>query len=418
MSKPNIKRPKVIDLFAGAGGFSEGFIRAGFDVVSHVEMDKKACSTLQTRMIYHALDNLGRLDKYKDYVLGKVNLSEIIDEFSLQNEFNSVINAEINDENYKDIIRSVKDISGDSQIDIIIGGPPCQAYSYVGRARDKAGMKNDKRNLLYKHYIAFLKAFKPKMFVFENVPGLLTAGGGQYLKDMKKEMKKAGYDTDHKVLNAADFGVPQNRRRVILIGWSKDSNLTAYPDFEHYKQKNGFTVADYFKDLPKIKNGGGKKIFARKSLGSPALSTTHILTKPFDIIMDHIVRPNIDRDLEIYKLVVEAKKQGKNLKYTELPSRLKTHKNQSSFLDRYKVVDGKSNASHTVVAHICKDGHFYIHPDLTQNRSLSIREAARLQTFPDDFKFEGERGPQFKQIGNAVPPYLAEMIATQLKKYI
>jgi DNA (cytosine-5)-methyltransferase 1 len=418
MSKTSKKRPKVIDLFAGAGGFSEGFIRAGFDVVSHVEMDKNACLTLQTRMIYHALNDLGRLDKYKEYVLGQTSLLEIVNEFNLQKEFNSVISSEINDENYKDVIRSVKAISGESQIDIIIGGPPCQAYSYVGRARDKAGMKNDKRNLLYKHYIAFLKAFKPKMFVFENVPGLLTAGGGQYLKDMKNEMKKAGYDTDHRVLNAADFGVPQNRKRVILIGWSKSCNLTSYPDFEHYKQKNGFTVADYFKDLPKIKNGGGKKILIRKPSESQALKTTHVINKSFDIVMDHVSRPNIGRDLEIYKLAVEAKKQGKNLKYNELPNRLKNHKNQSSFLDRYKVVDGKSNASHTVVAHICKDGHFYIHPDPLQNRSLSVREAARLQTFPDDFKFEGERGPQFKQIGNAVPPYLAEVIANELKNYL
>ena len=134
--------------------------------------------------------------------------------------------------------------------------------------------------------------------------------------------------------------------------------------------------------------------------------------------MDHITRPHTDRDLEIYHLAVLAKQKGENIKYNTLPERLKTHNNEISFLDRFKVVDADAPGSHTVVAHIAKDGHFYIHPDLKQNRSLSVREAARLQTFPDDYKFEGERGPQLKQIGNAVPPILSEIIAKELIKHL
>lgn len=122
--------------------------------------------------------------------------------------------------------------------------------------------------------------------------------------------------------------------------------------------------------------------------------------------------------MEIYERAVIAKKNGTNFRYNELPSRLKTHKNDRCFLDRFKVVDGNAPGSHTVVAHIAKDGHHYIHPDLKQNRSLSVREAARLQTFPDSYKFEGARTSQFKQIGNAVPPMLSHMIAQNIVKYI
>lgn len=134
--------------------------------------------------------------------------------------------------------------------------------------------------------------------------------------------------------------------------------------------------------------------------------------------MDHVARPHNERDLEIYRRVVNAKKKGIELKYNTLPKRLKTHKNEGCFLDRFKVIDAKASGSHTVVAHLQKDGHYYIHPDLSQNRSVTVREAARLQTFPDDYKFEGSRGSQFCQIGNAVPPLLSKVIAHELIKYL
>jgi DNA (cytosine-5)-methyltransferase 1 len=412
---PRDPRPKVLDLFAGAGGLSEGFIRSGCDMIGHIEMDKNACDTLITRMVYHALLKKGRLDEYKNYILGKVTRDELIEKYNLQKERDSVICAKVTKDNYKDLIRQITERLGDEKIDIIVGGPPCQAYSYIGRARDAKNMRRDERNFLYRHYVEFLKAFNPKMFVFENVPGLQSAGKGRYLADMRRLMKKAGYTTDLKILNAADYGVPQNRKRVILVGWNKESKLKAYPQFT--EAKRDYRVRDFFSDLPKLSAGESKTI-RKFSKGSDLLKKLGIVNRDLGLLVDHITRPNTKQDLEIYRLAVKAKREGKNIKYNELPARLKTHANENGFLDRFKVVDDTAAGSHTVVAHIAKDGHFYIHPDLKQNRSISVREAARLQTFPDDYKFEGARGPQFKQIGNAVPPMLSEAIAKVLVKYI
>lgn len=408
-------RPKVLDLFAGAGGLSEGFIRAGCEIVGHIEMDKNACNTLITRMIYHALLQKGKMDEYKDYVLGKITRDALIEKYNLQKERDSVIHSKINEGNYKELIEQIKTKLDGQPLDMVVGGPPCQAYSYIGRARDEHGMKNDDRNFLYKYYIEFLKALKPKIFVFENVPGLKSAGKGKYLRDMQRLMKEAGYETGYDILNAADFGVPQNRKRVILVGWSKDSKLREYPKFKEVQRD--YFVKDFFSNLPKIQ--AGEEIKTRKfSQKNNLLEKLGIVSPEFGLLMDHVSRPNTKQDLEIYRRAVLAKQNGENIKYNQLPGRLKTHNNEEGFLDRFKVVDAKAKGSHTVVAHIAKDGHFYIHPDIKQNRSLTVREAARLQTFPDDYKFEGDRGPRFKQIGNAVPPLFAYHIASLIVKYI
>ncbi len=408
-------QPKVLDLFAGAGGLSEGFIQAGCELVGHIEMNKKACSTLMTRMVYHALLKKGLLNEYKKYILGKISRDALIEKHGLQKERDSVICAEIGKENYSELIKQIKERLGGRGLDIIVGGPPCQAYSYIGRARDDKNMNRDRRNFLYRYYVEFLKSLKPKLFVFENVPGLETAGGGKYILDMRRLMKRAGYNTDYKILNAADFGVPQNRKRIILIGWHKTSKINGYPDFPICENK--FVVKDFFAGLPKVQAGTGKRIrkFSKRDM---FLEKSGILSPKFRILMDHVARPNTKQDLEIYKLAALAKRNGKNIKYNHLPKRLKTHNNENGFLDRFKVVDVNAIGSHTVVAHIAKDGHFYIHPDIKQNRSLTVREAARLQTFPDDYKFEGERGPQFKQIGNAVPPFFAKVIASTILRLI
>ncbi len=414
-ARPDSTRPKVLDLFAGAGGLSEGFTRAGFDVVGHIEMEKNAASTLTTRMIYHALIKRGLYDVYERYMTGGITRDDLVKDYGLEHIEDSVLCEKIGEDSYREIIDKFKTLLNGDKVDIIVGGPPCQAYSYIGRARDVEKMHTDERNFLYKYYIEFLKAFRPKMFVFENVPGLVTAGKGKHLEDMRKLMKEAGYDTDLKILNAADFGVPQNRKRVILIGWSDESGLTDYPEFK--KVDRNYVVKDFLKDLPPLSAGDGQKVIKKQN--SSELLNDLGITKPGQkIILDHVSRPNTERDLEIYRLAVQLKQNGENLKYNNLPERLKTHKNEKGFLDRFKVVDEKAPGSHTVVAHIGKDGHFYIHPDIAQNRSLSVREAARLQTFPDDYIFEGSRGPQFKQIGNAVPPILAEVIAKTLKEYL
>ena len=407
--------PRVLDLFAGAGGLSEGFIKAGCQIVGHIEMEQKSCSTLITRMIYHSLRKKGKLEEYKKYLLGKISRDELIEKYGLQKERDSVICAKISKDNYRGLIEQIKTRLDGQPLDIIVGGPPCQAYSYIGRARDLEKMRTDERNFLYKHYVEFLKALKPKMFVFENVPGLISAGKGVYLKDMRRLMLLAGYTTDYKILNAADYGVPQNRKRVILVGWRKDSKLDSYPDFP--KVERDYKVRDFFIDLPEIKAGEGSDI-RKFPKNNKLLEKLGIRSKKFGLLMDHISRPNTKQDLEIYRLAVLAKQKGENIKYNHLPENLKTHHNENGFLDRFKVVDESALGSHTVVAHIAKDGHFYIHPDLKQNRSLTVREAARLQTFPDDYKFEGERGPRLKQIGNAVPPMLSEIIAKELIKHL
>lgn len=401
---------KVIDLFAGAGGLSEGFRKQGYEIVSHVEMDESACLTLKTREAYYYLKEQGKLDIYKKYITGQITrdeLYEAIPSYILKR----VINKTISDETIEEIFELI----GHNDIDIIIGGPPCQAYSVVGRARDPNGMRNDPRNYLYKQYIKFLERYNPKLFIFENVTGILSAQKGKIFKDIKNEMKKVGYNLDYEILNAADFGVLQNRKRVILIGWREDIDFS-YPGFE--KKSTNWTINDLFYDLPKIQSGESMKVGKYSNKGKEVLRELKIRDSDWDILTQHTARRNNERDLKIYRICAETwQKERRRVMYNELPNELITHNNLNSFLDRYKVVDG-SGLSHTVVAHISKDGHHYIHPDINQNRSITVREAARIQSFPDDYYFEIYRTDAFRQIGNAVPPLMAEEIAKEIKKLL
>lgn len=405
-----------IDLFAGAGGLSEGFTATGFHPVSHVEMNKEACNTLKTRACYYYLKNEGKLTIYRDYLNGIITRDELY-AFVPAYITNTVINQTMSEESMTDLFDRINQLLKEQKVDkvdLLVGGPPCQAYSLVGRAVKSDGMANDPRNYLYKLYIKVLKEYLPQMFVFENVPGLLTANRGQYLRDMKKAFDEAGYKIDWKVLNSADFGVLQNRRRVIIIGWKKGSKHY-YPKFTAIK--NNYTVHDIFDDLPRIQPGGeGYKY--RKGNYSSYLSESGI-RKNDDILTWHVSRPNIKRDRSIYRKVIETWNiEKRRIKYTELPAKLCTHKNREAFLDRFKVVAADLPASHTMMAHISKDGHYFIHPDIRQARSISVREAARIQSFPDDFYFEGARTAAFTQIGNAVPPLMAKGIALELKKQL
>jgi len=401
----------VIDLFCGAGGFSEGFLSAGCDLIAHVEMDKDACDTIRTRMAYHNLRRAGKLGEYRKYLLGKIDRETLVHNNNLEDEFNSVIQAEISQDNIKDLITDVKKRLDDRRLDMIIGGPPCQAYSHIGRSSDKKRMRRDQRKFLYQYYVEFLRAFKPKLFVFENVPGLLNTGGGIYLKNMRRMMKCAGYTTDYQVFNTSDFGIPQNRKRVILMGWRSNSGISQYPNFQTVKRT--YKVADFIGDLPKLHAGEGSRCVSYQSR-SLLLRRLGITDRDLPLIIDHSARPQSSRDLEIYKIAVRKKSCGRNMRYDELPERLKNHKNRTAFLDRFKVVDHLAPSSHTIIAHIAKDGHYYIHPDIKQNRSLTVREAARLQTFPDNCYFEGTRTSKFRQIGNAVPPMFSKIIAEKI----
>ena len=268
-------------------------------------------------------------------------------------------------------------------------------------------MEEDPRNYLYKLYARFLKRYQPRMFVFENVTGIESANGGTTWKNIQKYLKRVGYEIECHEQNAHMFGVLQNRRRMIIVGWLKGSGLR-YPDF--LEIKTNAVVNDLFKDLPALQPGGSDNKYARTK-ASRYVIDNEIRTKD-DVLTLHNCRPNIDRDIKIYRRAVELWNDGhKRLNYNDLPEELKTHKNRHSFVDRFKVVEGDEPCCHTILAHLSKDGHYFIHPDIGQNRSITVREAARIQSFPDSYFFEGPRTSQFVQIGNAVPPMMAKGIA-------
>ena len=403
-----------IDLFAGAGGLSEGFTQAGFEPITHVEMDPWACNTLKTRACFNWLKDNNKLDLYYDYVCGKMARDEFYALVPTE-VIDSVICETMSDETMPSIFEKTDAMmkkKGVQKVDLIIGGPPCQAYSIVGRSRKD--MTNDPRNQLYKLYCQVLAYYQPEMFVFENVPGLLTAGNGEYLKDIISRFAKLGYDLESRIINASDYRVLQNRKRIILVGWKKGS--------EHYYPLQqsctlGFSVNDILSDLPAIEPGGYSCEY-RDGQMSEYLRQTGIRQNG-DRLLQHQARNNREQDREIYRYAIRAWNNGHSrLKYAELPERLITHKNTVDFQDRFKVVASDRPTCHTMVAHICKDGHYYIHPDLEQARSISVREAARIQSFPDSFFFEGGRTAAFRQIGNAVPPLLAKEIAVGILKQL
>lgn len=393
-------------------------MRAGFNPIAHVEMNKDACDTLKTRTVYHYLKETNQIDIYYSYLKKKITREEFWDSVP-NNLIETVINSEISKDSINCTFKKIDTFLKNKKIDLIIGGPPCQAYSIVGRARDPKGMKDDPRNHLYKHYVEFLKKYKPKMFVFENVPGILSASNGSFLKKICDAINEAGYEIQippKKHLNSKHFNVLQDRKRVIMIGWKKGLKHK-YPDFIENHTDN--TIGDsLFSDLPKIKHGEGSLGIVNYAEDiSDYLKETGI-RNCIDFTTQHIARPHNETDLEIYRIAVNLLlKKGKRLNYADLPKRLIKHKNTTSFTNRFQVVN-PNGISNTVVAHIAMDGHYYIHPDIKQNRSITIREAARIQSFPDDFFFEGSRTAAFKQIGNAVPPLMAEGIANKIKKMI
>ena len=397
-----INKYTFIDLFAGCGGLSEGFYKQGFHGLTHVEYDHYACESLRTRMKYY-----GYLD------------SDI-----------SVLEKDITD---KDIIKQIEIEVSNKLVDVLIGGPPCQSFSSLGKAKDEKGMKDDPRNYLFESYERILNHFRPKIFVFENVTGLLSAKLG---KDMIIDiiLKRLGKNYNlisnphEMVLNSCDYGVPQVRKRVILIGTRKD--LDIYPkeiysgiirthynpnssDEEKKGKKKYVTVKDAIYDLPSIKPGEGeKKIEHKIDKWNNYLSL--IRSKDENVLLDHVARTHNDNDRKRYFEMSKNKWTFKEL--LELKPYL-NHNKQRVFNNSY-VVQFWNKPARTIIAHLYKDGNQFIHPDHNQERTITPREAARLQSFPDDFVFEGSRTQQYKQIGNAVPPLMAEAISKSIKKVL
>ncbi len=406
-----------IDLFAGTSALSEGFRQAGFQPVAHVEHDENACFTIKTRIAYHYCKENNLDDLYKDYYYGRISKDNFYSAIPFD-KTDTVINDEISEDNFNLIISKIaaakKQIEV-NKIDVIIGGPPCQAYSVRGRKANEHKKKYDQRIYYYRLYARFLRELKPKLFVFENVPGLISFEGGYIFDDLRETLANEGYILDYKILNASDFGVLQDRKRIIIIGWKKEFYIT-YPSFE--KIKYDTVVYNLFNDLPALKPGSINPPLYYSTKSTSYLDESGI-RNGYKKVSLHNARPHNAIDLEIYKRAIELwNMKQQRLKYSSLPKRLRTHKNIEGFLDRFKVVAGDSKYSHTLIAHIAKDGHYYIHPDIDQCRSISVREAARIQSFPDNFIFEGPRTSAYTQIGNAVPPLMANQIALQIKKLL
>ena len=409
----------VLDMFSGAGGLSEGFFRGGYQFVSHIEMDASACMTLETRAAYHILRKNKIEDIYINYLLREITRDEFLTETKKISDVENILNYEIRKDNENMIIKNVNKLMSKmkiKKIDVIIGGPPCQAYSVVGRSRVGESIKEDPRNFLFLRYLSFLRAFKPTIFVFENVPGIKTAVDGRIYPEFVRKANKLGYTVKEKILDASNFAVLQKRKRIIVIGWKKDLSLE-YPSFESINHR--YTVSSLFEDLPNLKPGMGYDE-AQEYIGTPnKYLKDYGIRNEGDVLLHHFARMHNERDREIYRRVISVwNEEKRRMKYDELPEHLKTHKNRTSFQDRFKVVAADLKYSHTLTAHISKDGHHFIHPDIEQARSITVREAARIQSFPDNFKFEGSMTSKYRQIGNAVPPLMAEKIAYNIKKML
>lgn len=414
------KRYNTIDLFAGCGGLMDGFMQEGsYTTLACVEWEKYPCLTLANRL----------KSKWKH-----ANADKEVVRFDIQRT-EELING-FDDPDYGSN-PGLKELVGDNSVDVVIGGPPCQAYSLAGRIRDPHGMKDDYRNYLFESYIRILNYFKPKFFVFENVVGMLSAApdGTPIVDKIRKAFNEAGYsvidDFRNALFDVADFGIPQHRRRVIILGVRQDvfsknvegelfpvdmSNdlvkefyQVIMPDLK--KKSKPRTVRDAIEDLPPI---------------YPAEDVIRIKGQKFshepiecDVIANHSPRFHSKRDIGVFKLLEEDIESGR-MQYVSIDALKQLYTDvtgKKSNIHKYYVLRW-NEPSNTIPAHLYKDGMRHIHPDSKQARSITVREAARLQTFADDFEFLGPTMAQYKMIGNAVPSDFAKVIAKGLKQIL
>ena len=353
---------KVIDLFAGAGGLSLGFKNSGFKVISAVEIDKNLSQTY--------------IKNFPGTKIFEEDIENIDSKLLLDNHKN---------------------------VDVIVGGPPCQGFSMSGkRIRSNGIFLNDKRNKLFKEFVRVIKDLKPNVFVMENVPGILNIFQGRTKNQILSIFRSIGYNTNIKVLLAADYGVPQLRKRAFFIG----NKLDIEPEFlfpeKILNEKEYITVEQAIFDLPFIESGKGefKSIYDK----SPFSNYQKLMRKDSKHLYNHISTDHDKKVLDIIKMLNEG--EGRN----NLPKNLQTKSIHSGAYMRMV----KKKPAYTITTRFDTPPVGRVtHP--VANRALTAREAARIQSFPDNFIFYGKKSHIGKQIGNAVPPLLANEIAKNLK---
>jgi len=406
-------RLTFIDLFSGCGGLSEGFLQTQkYEALAHVEWEVPMVNTLRNRLV-------------KRWKHSEEDALKRVIHFDIQ-KTNELINGKWSKKtaglyaktNHGDLVKTgLRGLLGKQKVNLIIGGPPCQAYSIAGRAQDPGSMKDDYRNYLFESFVKVVDEFKPDVFVFENVPGLLSAcpGNTPVTKRIYKAFKDIGYDIrdpeslKKSVYTASDLGVPQKRNRIIIIGVRAKSKInleSLYKDIDSLKKKiKTKTVRDAIAHLPALTP-------VKNPMKHNGKNISHV-QKNETIIRHHQARFHNERDVAIFKEWLEndmnrSSSTDKIAFYNKLMNKKSNHA-------KYRNLEW-DKPSPTVVAHLYKDGLMFIHPDKKQVRTITVKEAALLQTFPDDYDFLGSAGYCYKMIGNAVPPDMARNIASAIAK--
>lgn len=370
------KNYKILDLFCGAGGFSKGFEMSGFEVHTGIDINKIFIKTHEINFPKSSSLN--------------INLSEADPkELNLKKGF----------------------------FDVIIGSPPCQTFSSVGQGKIKSlnkNIKNDLRNYLYFSYIKFIEFFAPKFFLLENVPGFKTKYNSEIFNDFVNKLKTQ-YNISHKIIDAKDFGVPQSRKRLFIFGQNKNlnKNLDLFKDDDLSAKK--VTVKDAISDLPNITDD-----WRLDSLFYSKNENLNEYQKKMRQNCDRIVANNICRvsNEQAKKLFTFLKPGQKYFNLSEKDKKkIKLLKNFKSTLIHQRIKRlPLDDICWTIIAHIGMDGYEYIHP--IENRTLSVREAARIQGFPDEFVFTGNMREQYIQVGNSVSPLVSEYFGKKIFNFL
>lgn len=344
-----MSKPKLIDLFAGVGGLSLGFQQSGFEIVFANEFDPSIAAA---------------------YKKNHPNTEMLV--------------QDITKVDYDEVFSKYK-----GKIDIIVGGPPCQGFSQKGQRKTI----HDERNFLFKYYVKAVEYIKPRYFVMENVPNLLTAENGYFRKEIEELFEKIGYSLKTGVLDASDYGVPQSRRRAVIIG-KLDGEAPNLPA----PNKTKTTIWEAISDLAFLESGEGTE--EQEYRMKPESDYQEELRKNSTILFNHMATKHSELALERLRLI--PPECGKEV----LPEEHLTKSIYSGTWSRMK----KDETSVTITTRFdTPSSGKFTHPFL--DRAITVREAARIQSFPDDFVFVGNKGSQMKQVGNAVPPKLAWAIA-------